>query len=160
FGRQPGGGKVGRGADRALAVSGGWIPPSDGGACRRGKPRRGASRVRAVPAPSRGGARHVSVAGARRDLPCTPRGTTDVRSNDGGARADRRAWYDGGSTAPGGAASRATVAEAPRSSSRCAYRPDRRRCGGSARGLRSRRRRELGRLGGRRLAGRLRRALG
>ena len=45
---------------------------------------------------------------------------------------------DGGSTAPGGAGSRATVAEAPRSPSLCARRRDRCRCGGSARGVRSR----------------------
>ena len=64
-------------------------------------------------------------------------------------------------TAPGGAGSRATVAEAPRSPSLCAHRRDRCRCGGSARGVRSRwKRRPLGRLGGRRLAGRRRRALG
>ena len=44
---------------------------------------------------------------------------------------------DGGSTAPGGAGSRATVAEAPRSPSLCAHRRDRCRCGGSARGVRS-----------------------
>ncbi len=134
----------------------------------RGKPRRGASRVRAVPAASRGGARRVSVAGDRLDLPCTPGGTADVRSNDPGRRADGRtrqvralASPDGGSTAPGGAGSRATVAEAPRSPALCAHRRDRYHCGGSARGVRSRwKRRPRGRLGGRRLAGRRRRALG
>src|SRR5579862_9028956 len=81
FGRRAGGGKVGRGTDRALAVSRRWIPPSDGGTRRRGKPRRGAARVRAVPAASRGGARRVSVAGDRVDLPCAPGGTADVRSS-------------------------------------------------------------------------------
>ena len=159
---------MGRGTDRALAVSRGRIPPSDGRTRRRGKPRRGASRVRAVPAASRGGARRVSVAGDRLDLPCTPGGTADVRSNDAGRRADGRTRYvralgspDGGPTAPGGAGSRATVAEAPRSPSLCAHRRDRCRCGGSAHGVRSRwKRRPRGRLGGRRLAGRRRRAFG
>src|SRR5262249_47020864 len=159
FGRRAGGGKVGRGTDRALAVSRGWIPPSDGGTRRRGKPRRGASRVRAVPAASRGGARRVSVAGDGLDLPCTPGAAGDVRSNDAGRRADGRTWYvralaspDGGSTAAGGAGSRATVAEAPRSPSLCAHRRDRCHGGGSALGGRSRwKRRPLGRLGGRRL---------
>ena len=57
--------------------------------------------------------------------------------------------------------SRATVAEAPRSPSLCAHRRDRCRRGGSARGVRSRwNGRPRGRLGGRRLAGRRRRALG
>ena len=143
---------MGRGTDRALAVSRGWIPPSDGGTRRRGKPRRGASRVRAVPAASRGGARRVSVAGDRLDLPCTPGGTADIRSNDAGRRADGRTRYvralaspDGGSTAPGGAGSRATVAEAPRSPSLCAHRRDRCRRGGSAHGVRSRWKREAAR---------------
>ena len=159
---------MGRGTDRALAVSRGWIPPSDGGTRGRGEPRRGASRVRAVPAAARGGARRVSVAGDRLDLPCTPGGTADVRSNDAGRRADGRtrqvralASPDGGSAAPGGAGSRATVAEAPCGPALCAHRRDRCCCGGSARGVRSRwKRRPLGRLGGRRLAGRRRRALG
>ncbi len=159
---------MGRGTDRALTVSRGWIPPSDGRTRRRGKRRRGASRVRAVPAASRGGARRVSVAGDRLDLPCTPGGTADIGSNDAGRRADRRtrqvralASPDGGSTAPGGAGSRATVAKAPRSPSLCAHRRDRCRRGGSALGVRSRwKRKPRGRLRGRRLAGRLRRALG
>ena len=158
---------MGRGTDRALAVSRGWIPPSDGGTRRRGKPRRSASRVRAVPAASRGRAGRVSVAGDRRDLPCIAGGAADVRSNDAGRRADGRTRYaralaspDGGSTAPGGAGSRAKVAEAPRSPSLCAHRRDRCHCGGSAHGVRSRWKRPRGRLGGRRLAGRLRRALG
>ncbi len=158
---------MGRGTDRALAVSRGWIPPSDGGTRRRGKPRRSASRVRAVPAASRGRARRVSIAGDRRDLPCIAGGAADVRSNDAGRRADGRTRYaralgspDGGSTAPGGASGRAKVAEAPRSPSLCAHRRDRCRCGGSAHGVRSWWKRPRGRLGGRRLAGRLRRALG
>ena len=62
----------------------------------RGKPRRGAARVRAVPAASRGGARRVSVAGDRLDLPRTPGGTADVRSNNAGRRAD----VEPGSPAP------------------------------------------------------------
>ena len=159
---------MGRGTDRALTVSRGRIPPSDGRTRRRGKPRRGASRVRAVPAASRGGARRVSVAGNRLDLPCTPGGTADIRSNDAGRRADGRTRYvralgspDGGPTTRGGAGSRATVAEAPRSPSLCAHRRDRCRRGGSAHGVRSRwNGRPRGRLGGRRLAGRRRRAFG
>ena len=55
-----------------------------------GQSGRGAARVRAVPAAARGGARRVSVAGDRLDLPCTPRDTADVRSNDAGRRADSR----------------------------------------------------------------------
>src|SRR5581483_3581137 len=88
FGRRAEGGNVGRGTDRARAVSRGRLPPSDGGTRRLGKPRRGASRVRAVPAPSRGRARHVPLAGDRLDLPSAPGGTADVRSNDAGRRAD------------------------------------------------------------------------
>ena len=60
---------MGRADDRARAVSRDRIPTSDGGACRRRQPGRGAPRVRAVPAAARGRARRLPVARDRVDLP-------------------------------------------------------------------------------------------
>ena len=65
-----------RAADRPRAVSRDWIPASDGGAHRRRQSRRGAPGIRAMPAAARGGARGLSVARDRVDLPRAPRRAT------------------------------------------------------------------------------------
>ena len=60
---------MGRANDRARAVSRNGIPASDGSARRRRQPRRGASRVRAMPNAPRGRARKLPLPGDRVDLP-------------------------------------------------------------------------------------------
>ena len=76
-----------------------------------------------------------SIYRALLEAPQTSIRTTPVAELDGRTRYARAlASPDGGSTAPGGAGSRATVVEAPRSPSHCAHRRD--RCGGGGTAVR------------------------